>query len=340
MGGGLELALACHYRVAASGAQVALPEVKLGLLPGAGGTQRLPRAVGLEVALNMIVSGTTFPRLSSRARGCSMPCVEGDLVERAARVRAEGRRATALAAAARSPRPPSERGGFPGRRARRGGRGLQGIPGSAEVRRRRWPPPRRSRSRRACAPSVTSSSACSAAPESSALRHAFFAERAAAKIPDVPEDTATRARSETAAVIGAGTMGGGIAMNFANAGIPVTVLEADRERLDKGIADDPQELRGQRAQGQAHRGPGRRAHGADPAHPELRRRGPGRHRGRSGLRGHGGQAGRLQDPRRDHEAGRDPRHQHLHPRPRRARARDAPSRGRDRARISSAPRTS
>ena len=95
-------------------------------------------------------------------------------------------------------------------------------------------------------------------PESKALRHAFFGERAASKIPDVPEDTPQR-KIEKVAVIGAGTMGGGIAMNFLNAGIPVTILEMKQEALDRGVGDDPQELRGAGQEGQAQAGQVRRS---------------------------------------------------------------------------------
>ena len=102
-------------------------------------------------------------------------------------------------------------------------------------------------------------------PESKALRHAFFAERAASKIPDVPESTPQR-EIDKVAVIGAGTMGGGIAMNFLNAGIPVTMLEMKQEALDRGVGDDPQELRGAGQEGQAQAGQVRAAHGAAEHH--------------------------------------------------------------------------
>ena len=242
MGGGLELALACHYRVAGSGAQVALPEVKLGLLPGAGGTQRLPRAVGLETALNMIVSGTTVPAAALQGTRLFDALVEGDLVEKAA--------AFAATIATRRPLHPAA--------TIASGWLLRDLPvlhpnaegflavarGAVASVSKGYPAPLKCVEALAAAASQPFEEglrterdlflALLVTTESSALRHAFFAERAAAKIADVPEDTPTRP-IRTAAVIGAGTMGGGIAMNFANAGIPVTVLEADRERLDKGI---------------------------------------------------------------------------------------------------------
>jgi len=234
MGGGLELALACHYRVAARGAQVALPEVKLGLLPGAGGTQRLPRAVGLETALNMIVSGTTVPAVQLEGTRLFDAIVDGDLVEKAA--------AFAETVAARRPLPRLR--DLPVRHPNAEGF-LAVARGAVASVSKGYPAPLK------CVEALSAAAsqpfeeglrterdlflALLGTTESSALRHAFFAERAAAKIADVPEDTPARP-IRSAAVIGAGTMGGGIAMNFANAGIPVTVLEADRERLDKGIA--------------------------------------------------------------------------------------------------------
>jgi len=234
MGGGLELALACHYRVAARGAQVALPEVKLGLLPGAGGTQRLPRAVGLETALNMIVSGATVPAAQLESTRLFDAVVDGDLVEKAA--------AFAETVAARRPLPLLR--DLPVRHPNAEGF-LAVARGAVAAVSKGYPAPLKCVEALAAAASQPFEEglrterdlflALLGTTESSALRHAFFAERAAAKIADVPEDTPSR-QIRSAAVIGAGTMGGGIAMNFANAGIPVTVLEAERERLDKGIA--------------------------------------------------------------------------------------------------------
>jgi 3-hydroxyacyl-CoA dehydrogenase len=234
MGGGLELALGCHYRVASPGAQMALPEVKLGLLPGAGGTQRLPRVVGVETALNMIVSGTPVP--SEKLAGTKLfdAIIEGDLLD--------GAVAFATKVADVRPLPLVRNIALADPRA----------PGFLAVARntvaaiaKDYPAPRK------CVDAVEVAAtkpfeeglawerdaflALIQTPESRALRHAFFAERAASKIPDVPEDTPTRP-IRSAAVIGAGTMGGGIAMNFANAGIPVQMLEVKQEALDKGIA--------------------------------------------------------------------------------------------------------
>jgi 3-hydroxyacyl-CoA dehydrogenase len=234
MGGGLELALGCHYRVTVAGAQIALPEVKLGILPGAGGTQRLPRVIGLERALNMIVSGT--PVMSEKLAETKLfdQMIDGELMT--------GALTFARSVADHRPLPkvrdiriehPNADGYL--QFARNTVRAVAGP----------FPAPLQ------CVEAVAAAVgkkfddglkierefflALVQTPESKALRHAFFAERAASKIPDVPEDTPLRS-IRAAAVIGAGTMGGGIAMNFANAGIPVTMLEMQQEALDKGLA--------------------------------------------------------------------------------------------------------
>lgn len=235
MGGGLELAMGCHYRVASPGAQIALPEVKLGVLPGAGGTQRLPRLVGLEMGLNMIVSGQTVMSEKLATTRLFDQLVEGDLLTAAKafarRVFDEGK---AL------PRVRDIRIEHPDAQAL-----LQFARNTVGAVARNFPAPMKCAEAVAAAVSKPFDEAMRLeralflelvqTPESKALRHAFFGERAAGKIPDVPDDTPRR-EIRSAAVIGAGTMGGGIAMNFANAGIPVTVLEAKPEALDKGIA--------------------------------------------------------------------------------------------------------
>ena len=232
MGGGLELAMACHYRVAAKGAQIALPEVKLGLMPGAGGTQRLPRLIGAEAALNMIVSGETVP--SEKLAGTALfdQLIDGDLL------------AGALAFAARIA------DSRPLKRARDIKISLPNAEGFFQFARntvgavaKNYPAPLK------CIDAVAASVSLPfdegvrlerelflqlmQSPESRALRHAFFAERAAAKIPDVPEDTPLRKIAKVA-VVGAGTMGSGITANFLTAGVPVTLLEAKKEALDRG----------------------------------------------------------------------------------------------------------
>ena len=237
MGGGLELSLGCHYRVAAPGTQVALPEVKIGLVPGAGGTQRLPRVLGVETALNMIVSGE--PVKSEVLAGLPGQklfdkLAEGDVVEAAiafARDVAD-KRPLPLVRNLKVEHPNAD--AF-----------FQFARNTVGAMSRNFPAPLK------CVDAVEASLkrrfedgmayerelfvGLMFTPECKALRHAFFAERAASKIPDVPEDTPTR-KIEKVAVIGAGTMGGGISMNFLNAGIPVTILEMKQEALDRGIA--------------------------------------------------------------------------------------------------------
>jgi 3-hydroxyacyl-CoA dehydrogenase len=234
MGGGLELALGCHYRVASPGAQIALPEVKLGLLPGAGGTQRLPRVVGVETALTMIVTGNPVPSEKLSETKLFDRMIEGDLMT--------GALAFAAEVAAKRPLPKvrdikielSDREAF-----------FKTARATVGASAKHFPAPLK------CVDCVEAAVTLPfeegmkverdaflmliQTNESKALRHYFFSERAAAKIPDVPEDTPKRAIA-TAAVVGAGTMGGGIAMNFANAGVPVVVLEVNQEALDKGLA--------------------------------------------------------------------------------------------------------
>ncbi|MDE1184358.1 3-hydroxyacyl-CoA dehydrogenase NAD-binding domain-containing protein [Paraburkholderia sp.] len=235
MGGGLELALGAHYRIAAVGAQIALPEVKLGILPGAGGTQRLPRAIGLEAALNMIVSGNVVMSEKLAGSGLFDEVVEGDL---------------AKAALAFATKVGAQKGPHPKVRDRKivhaEAQGfIQFARNTVATLAKQFPAPHK------CIDAVEAGvlngfdkglaverecfMALVQTPESRALRHAFFGERAASKIPDVPSDTPVR-DIKSVAVIGAGTMGGGIAMNFLNAGIPVTLLETKQDALDRGLA--------------------------------------------------------------------------------------------------------
>ncbi|HET7088798.1 MAG TPA: 3-hydroxyacyl-CoA dehydrogenase NAD-binding domain-containing protein [Anaerolineae bacterium] len=235
MGGGLELALGCHYRVAAPGAQIAMPEVKLGLLPGSGGTQRLPRAIGVEAALNMIVSGATFPSEQFKGTALFDEIIEGDLLEGAL---AFAEKVVAQKLPLKRVRDieidTSNAEGF-----------LQFARNNIAVAAKNLPAPLKCVDAVAAAVSKPFDEGLQVerelfaylmeTPESKALRHAFFAERAASKIPDVPEDTPTRPIRKVA-IIGAGTMGGGISMNFLNAGIPVTLLEIKQEALDRGVS--------------------------------------------------------------------------------------------------------
>jgi 3-hydroxyacyl-CoA dehydrogenase len=239
MGGGLELALGCHYRIAAPGTQVALPEVKLGLIPGAGGTQRLPRALGIEPALNMIVSGEAVPsEMLAKVPGQKL----WDKLAASAETLAEEALALARSVPTSGPFPlvrnlpckhPLGDAYFQFARNMVGGM-AKNLPAPLK-----------------CVDAIENATKMKFeqgmaaereiftnlmfTPESRALRHLFMAERAASKIPDVPEDTPKR-EIKTVGVIGAGTMGGGITMNFLNAGIPVTILEMKQEALDRGIA--------------------------------------------------------------------------------------------------------
>jgi 3-hydroxyacyl-CoA dehydrogenase len=238
MGGGLELALGCHYRVAAPGTNVALPEVKLGLVPGAGGTQRLPRVVGVETALNMIVSGEPVKSevlFAMPGQKLIDRLIDGDVVEGAVAFAVEKSDVRPL------PLVRNLKATHPNADAY-----FQFARNTVKAMARNFPAPAR------CVDCVEQSVkaaqiedglayernafiALMMSPESKALRHAFFGERAASKIPDVPDDTPQRAIAKVA-VIGAGTMGGGIAMNFLNAGIPVTMLEMKPEALERGVA--------------------------------------------------------------------------------------------------------
>ncbi len=243
MGGGLELSLGCHYRVMAPGCNVALPEVKLGLIPGAGGTQRLPRVLGVEAALNMIVSGEPvksemLAMLPGQKLIDKMAQSPESLIDEAiglAREKADAhaKDKSVLPLVRNLPcRHPLGDAYF--QFARNMVKGMS----------KNYPAPAK------CVDAVEAATKNKFdagmaieretfinlmwTPECRALRHLFIAERAASKIPDVPEDTPKR-DIKSIAVIGAGTMGGGISMNFLNAGIPVKILEMKQEALDKGI---------------------------------------------------------------------------------------------------------
>jgi len=235
MGGGCELALACHYRVAAADAQIGLPEVKIGLLPGAGGTQRLPRAVGLERALNMIVSGT--PRRAEELRGTPLLDVVtgGNLLEAALEFAG-----TLIAQKRGTQRLRDLKIQMPNAEAY-----LQFARNTVKAIAGPYPAPL------ACVEAVAAATrepfeaglkrerelfaSLMLSPESAALRHIFQAERAASRIAGVPDSTPPRALNKVA-VIGAGTMGGGITMALINAGLPVVLLETNQEALERGLA--------------------------------------------------------------------------------------------------------
>ena len=237
LGGGLELALGCHVRLAAAGTRVALPEVTLGIVPGAGGTQRLPRLIGVPAALEVVVGGSMVPAARARTLGILDDVVEGDVIDAAvthAR-RMVDKRMSIRRASGTDDRVVETRGkpevfeAFKKKMARRA-RGFEApyacvecIEAAANL-----PYAKGTAKEREIFVELLASD------QSKAQRHAFFAERQVAKIADVPKDTPLRP-VKTAAVIGCGTMGGGIAMNFANAGIPVTVFEVSQEALDKGL---------------------------------------------------------------------------------------------------------
>jgi 3-hydroxyacyl-CoA dehydrogenase len=242
MGGGLELALGAHYRIAAPGCSVALPEVKLGLIPGAGGTQRLPRVLGVEAALNMIVSGEPVKsEMLAQLPGQKL----FDKLSASAESLAEEAAAFAREMAAKH----ADGSAFPLVRNlpckhKDGDAYFQFARNMVKGMAKNFPAPAK------CVDAVEAATKKKFAdgmafereifinlmwtPECKSLRHLFTAERAASKIPDVPEDTPKRA-IESVAVIGAGTMGGGISMNFLNAGIPVKILEMKQDALDRGI---------------------------------------------------------------------------------------------------------
>jgi 3-hydroxyacyl-CoA dehydrogenase len=233
LGGGLELALVAHFRVAVPSARLGLPEVKLGLLPGAGGTQRLPRIVGVQKALEMITSGDPVPAAKAQAMGLVDELVEeGNLrqgaIDFARRVVAEGRPLTRVRDLEATADPESF-SAFRKANARkfRGFQAPENIIRSIENAVRLPFDEGLKRERELFNELVEG-------PQSAAQRHVFFAERQAAKVDRLPPDTPTLP-VEKVGVIGAGTMGGGIAMNFLNAGISVTIVETSREALDRGI---------------------------------------------------------------------------------------------------------
>ena len=243
MGGGLELALGCHYSIAAPGASIALPEVKLGLIPGAGGTQRLPRVIGVEPALNMIVSGEPiksemlamlpgqklFDQMAASAESLAEEALA--LARKVAAVHADG-----------TPKPLVKN--LPCKHPQ-GDAYFQFARNMVKGMSKNFPAPGK------CVDAVQAATKqkfddgmvtereiftnLMFTPECRALRHIFIADRAASKIADVPEDTPKR-NIASVAVIGAGTMGGGISMNFLNAGIPVKMLEMKQDALDRGVA--------------------------------------------------------------------------------------------------------
>jgi 3-hydroxyacyl-CoA dehydrogenase len=235
LGGGLELALGCHYRIAAPKSLLGLPEVKLGILPGSGGTQRLPRVIPVHEAARMMILGDPIPAEKAKEFGLVDEIAAGDLLEEGVAY------AKRLVAEGKGPRrvrdmPPRVEGdqkalleAVPAQAAKSAG----GNPAPAEIAKCiqaavTLPFDEGRKFERERFQYLVNTD------ESKALRHMFFAERQTSKIPDVPEDTPTR-EIRKAAIIGSGTMGGGIAMSFANAGIPVLLADVSQEALDKGL---------------------------------------------------------------------------------------------------------
>ena len=237
LGGGLEFAMACHYRVAVATARVGQPEVQLGIIPGAGGTQRLPRLCGVPLALELCTDGKMITAARAKQAGILDAVIDGDLLEGAITFA----RARAVAKERRRTRDLQDK--IDGREA-----------GLAACQATRSTLSRVSRGARAAFAAVDAIEGCITldfdagsrremelfadcvlSTESKAMRHLFFAEREVAKIPDVPKDTPARA-IKRAAVVGAGTMGGGIAMAYANAGIPVLLKDVDQASTDRGMS--------------------------------------------------------------------------------------------------------
>ncbi len=235
-GGGLEVALACHYRVSFTGNKVGLPEVNLGILPGAGGTQRLPRLAGVQAALDMIVLGRPMPvsklagvfdlivetpgaLLSDALVFCDKIIAGGAVVRKTAHIEIDSSAdLTELFSQYRQGLASKARGFFAPERCIQAVEAAVSLPFKQGLQRE-----------------GELFMQCMNSKEARAQQHFFFAERAASHVSDFAKDTPVR-DIKTVAIIGAGTMGGGIAMNFANAGIPVTLLELKQEALDKGLA--------------------------------------------------------------------------------------------------------
>ena len=233
LGGGLETALGAHYRVSLPTTRMGLPEVHLGILPGAGGTQRLPRLTGAKYALDAIISGRHIPAPEAKSKGIVDALVEGDLLKGAiahaemlVAQKAPLRRVRDLTATLESPDLFKETEKAIARKAR-GFKAPWSIIKTVQAAVELPFDEGMKRERELFMELLTSS-------ESAAQRYYFFAEREAAKVKDVPSDTPQR-EIKTGGIIGAGTMGGGIAMNFANAGVPVTMLETSQEALDRGL---------------------------------------------------------------------------------------------------------
>ena len=231
LGGGLEHALCCTWRIAVPSAKVGLPEVLIGVIPGGGGTQRLPRLVGAKAALEMIVSGRHVPAPEAKALGIIDELVEGDLLTAAISF-ARAKAGAGLRRISDQPPASAEPGLFEAQRQAiaRKARGQPAPFAAIKAVEAACTLP--------CAEGLPEERRLFAelenSPEARALRYAFFAEREVTKLPQLPKETKA-AEVKTAAVVGAGTMGGGIAMSFADSGLPVKLMDATQEALDRGM---------------------------------------------------------------------------------------------------------
>jgi len=235
LGGGLETAMACHYRIAAKDARLGLPEVNLGILPGAGGTQRAPRLMGLEAALELMVSGKPVTASQALAAGLIDRIAEGDLLQAALDWAAE------LVAQSAEPRRSSQ---LPVDTSSLAADFFVQYRQAVKKKTRGLPAPQAIINCVEKATTGTYAEGCVMeresftqlinSTESKGLRHVFFAEREAARVDGLDPAIPLRPIKQVG-IIGAGTMGGGIAMSFANAGIPVIVLEMNHEALDRGL---------------------------------------------------------------------------------------------------------
>ena len=237
LGGGLEVAQACHFRVATRDAKVGQPEVLLGIIPGAGGTQRLPRLAGARVALEMCTDGKPMAAPKALAAGIVDRVVDGDLLTGAIAFAKEKAGAREIRKVREIPHSADAvKAGLEAcdaaraalKKTARGMRAPFAVVDAIEAGLKRPFDEGSVRERELFAECVVST-------ESKALRHLFFAEREVAKVPDIPKDTPAK-EIKRAAVVGAGTMGGGIAMTYANAGIPVLLKDVDEAALQRGLA--------------------------------------------------------------------------------------------------------
>ena len=234
-GGGLEVAMAGHYRVATPGAQVGQPEVKLGIIPGAAGTQRLPRLAGIAAAVEMCAGGNPIKTEEAAKLGIVDRLIEGDLLKGAVAFARE-----IAGKPAPKTRDRNEKLGTPEQNApifaaardaaRKKQRGMMAPQAAIEAVEAATSNP----SKKAAKPKRKLFMDCLFSDQSKAMIHVFFGDREVAKIPDIPKETQLIPVNR-AAVVGAGTMGGGITMVFANAGIPVLMKETDQAALDRGM---------------------------------------------------------------------------------------------------------